>query len=272
MHNKASASVADWTSSANLLSNAHHPSSLNIFTQNAFGLPFTRRKRRFRALCALIRRLNPDVVFLQEVMVAGDERFFRIDGYHLAYVPHGLVNSGGLLTLSRVPLTRVRFTRFESQGCWYNRQVTDRVIGKGWLEADAADWGVTLVNTHLVSTYIESAEFVYDAGQLAQLKQLLRAVEWMGPAVVAGDFNFLEGCPFHRLVAEVMEDVSMGLGPEPDDDLQPAVDHVFVRSLEWREGYVRRIAPRILGILGVQREPSISDHAGISVELDLGAN
>jgi endonuclease/exonuclease/phosphatase family metal-dependent hydrolase len=243
------------------------PSRLHIYTQNAFGLPFTRRQQRFRALAERIRALAPDVAFLQEVLFAGDEKCFQIEGYHAAFIPNGMLNRGGLLTLCRVPLTRVRFHPYRAQGAWHNLQLSDRLLGKGWLEAEAPDWGITLVNTHLVSTYQESRRFVHDLEQLAQLQQVLRALPCPGPAVLAGDFNFLENTPFHCLAEAFVEDVARGLQPQPMGHLQPKLDHIFVRGLDWTEAQARWVIP---GTLAGTRSPvSLSDHAGVSVELAL---
>jgi endonuclease/exonuclease/phosphatase family metal-dependent hydrolase len=243
------------------------PYQLHIYTQNAFGLPFTGRARRFRALSQLIRDLAPDVVFLQEVLFAGDERFFQLDGYHAAWLPNGLFNCGGLLTLCRVPLTRIRFHPFRAQGAWHNLQLSDRFLGKGWLEAEASEWGITLVNTHLVSTYQESDGFVHDTEQEAQLDQVLRRVAHLGPSVLAGDFNFTEGTPYHQMATARVEDVAKGLHPFGFGSLLPKLDHVFVRSLAWHEARAKRVPP---GTLADPRGPvPVSDHAGVSVELEL---
>ncbi len=243
------------------------PYQLHIYTQNAFGVPFTRRPRRFRALAHLIRNLAPDVVFLQEVLFAGDESYFEIDGYHAAYAPHGIFNQGGLLTLCRVPLTRVQFHPFRAQGAWHNFQLSDRLLGKGWLEAEAPEWGITLVNTHLVSTYQESAGFVHDTEQESQLDQVLGRVGQLGPSVLAGDFNFTEGTPFHRMALDRVEDVARGLHPSSLGRLLPKLDHVFVRRLGWQEARARRVPPGTLADL--RDAVSVSDHAGVSVELEL---
>ncbi len=243
------------------------PCQLHIYTQNAFGLPFTGRARRFRALTKLIRDLAPDLVFLQEVLFGGDEEMLRIEGYHTACLPNGMFNRGGLLTLSRVPLSRVRFHPFTAQGAWTNRQLSDRFLGKGWLEAEASEWGITLVNTHLVSTYRESDGFVHDTEQEAQLHQLLHRVEHLGPSVIAGDFNFTEGTPFHRMAIERVEDVARGLHPSGIGRLLPKLDHIFVHSLGWQEARAVRVPPGRLA--GPRGTVSVSDHAGVSVQLEL---
>jgi endonuclease/exonuclease/phosphatase family metal-dependent hydrolase len=244
------------------------PPRLHLYTQNVFGLPFTRRQRRFRALSDLIRELAPDVAFLQEVMFAGDEKCFQIEGYHAAFIPDGLFNRGGLLTLCRAPLTRVRFHPFRAQGAWHNLQLSDRLLGKGWLEAEAPDWGITLVNTHLVSTYQESRRFVHDLQQRSQLEQMLRVVRDLGPSVLAGDFNFTENTPFHGMAETFVEDVAKSLQPMAPGHLQPRLDHIFVRGLGWKEAQAKWILPGTLA--GTRGTVPLSDHAGVSVELNLG--
>ena len=245
------------------------PPGLHLYTQNVFGLPFTRRARRFRALSDLIRELAPDVAFLQEVMFAGDEKCFRIEGYHAAFIPVGMFNGGGLLILCRVPLTRVRFHPYRAQGAWHNLQLSDRLLGKGWLEAEASDWGITLVNTHLVSTYQESRRFVHDLEQLAQLDQVLRAMPCVEPSVLAGDFNFIEDTPFHSRAEAFVADVARGLDPLGLNHMQPKLDHIFVRGLAWTEARARWVLPGPLA--GTRGAVSLSDHAGISVELNLAS-
>ena len=244
------------------------PSRLHIYTQNLFGLPFTHRARRFRALSQWIRESAPDIAFLQEALFAGDERHFRIDGYHAAVIPNGVFNCGGLLTLCRVPLARVRFHPFQAQGAWHNLQLSDRLLGKGWLEAEASDWGITLVNTHLVSTYQESRGFVHDLEQRSQLEQVLRVVACLGPSVLAGDFNFTENTPFHCMAEAFAEDVARGLHPPGLGHLQPKLDHIFVSGLGWKEAKANWVIPGTLA--GAWGNISLSDHAGVSVELNLG--
>jgi endonuclease/exonuclease/phosphatase family metal-dependent hydrolase len=244
------------------------PSRLHIYTQNVFGLPFSRRAGRFRALSDQIRELGPDVAFLQEVLFAEDAKFFRIEGYHAAFLPNGLFNRGGLLTLCRVPLSRVRFHPFRAQGAWHNLQLSDRLLGKGWLEAEAADWGMTFVNTHLVSTYHESRRFVLDLEQGSQLEQVLSEVACRGPSVLAGDFNFTEDTPFHCLAESCMEDVARGLHPQPLAHLLPKLDHIFVSGLGRTIAQARWVIPGTLA--RGHRSVSLSDHAGVSVQLALG--
>jgi endonuclease/exonuclease/phosphatase family metal-dependent hydrolase len=241
--------------------------SLHIYTQNVFGLPFTRRTSRFRALASRIGALKADIVFLQEVLFGGDERHFEAEGYHVARVGRGPWNAGGLVILSRVPLQRVRFQAFREQGAWHSRQLTDRLLGKGWIEAEAEAWGVTLVNTHLVSTYQEPTGFVADRAQRAQLAELLGAVSGLGPAILGGDFNFTEGTPFHRLALDRLDDVARGTHRPAAGLLLPKLDHVFVRGLDWLESHARLVHP---GVVGGRRARPCSDHAGVSVRLFVG--
>jgi endonuclease/exonuclease/phosphatase family metal-dependent hydrolase len=51
------------------------------------------------------------------------------------------------------------------------------------------------------------------------------------------------------------------------DHLQPKLDHIFVRGLAWTEAQARWVMPGALA--GTRGAVSLSDHAGISVALNL---
>ena len=65
------------------------------------------------------------------------------------------------------------------------------------------------------------------------------------------------------------EDVARGLHPPGAGGLLPGLDHIFVRGLGWNAARARRVLP---GTWPGNRGAgcSLSDHAGVSVELDLG--
>lgn len=236
------------------------PETLRLLTWNCQGLPWLRRKERFQPLARRIQDLAPDVVFLQEIILADDLKYFRLEGYRAAYVRRGPLLAGGLLMLARVPLGTVRFSGFERQGAWHNLQLSDRALGKGYLEVDCPAWGVRLFNTHLVSTYQER-RFREDAHQAAQLNQLLGRVEKCGPALLGGDFNFMDGTPYHRRAEGVLEDLSRGLHAEGLAGCQPKIDHLFAGALDWTESRCRFVPP------GPAGAGAWTDHAGVFTEV-----
>lgn len=243
------------------------PNRLKILTWNCQGLPASHREERFPLLAKKIEALSPDVAFLQEVIFSGDEKYFHLEGYHRAFLPRGPVMYGGLMTLCRRPLQGMRFTPFQRQGAWHNLQVTDRLLGKGYLEVEVPGWGLRLLNTHLVSTYRERV-FREDENQAAQLEQLLARAERMDRVVIGGDFNFMGGTPYHARVGEVLEDVSLGLHPMGLANCQPKIDHVFLRGMDWRESGCRFVPPGHVDLKG--RLVALTDHAGVFVSLQMG--
>jgi endonuclease/exonuclease/phosphatase family metal-dependent hydrolase len=217
-------------------------------------------------LAKKIEALEPDIVFLQEVILAGDERHFRLRGYHQALVRNGPMIRGGLVMLCRYPIRNVRFFQFGRQGAWHNLQVSDRFLGKGWLEAEVPEWDVHILNTHLVSTYRERS-FCEDGNQVAQLEQLLRRTGRLDRVLLGGDFNFMTGTSYHAKVERLLEDVSRGLNPDGISNCQPKIDHLFVGGLAWRESHARFVPPGFMP-MGHQSIP-LTDHAGIYARVDL---
>jgi endonuclease/exonuclease/phosphatase family metal-dependent hydrolase len=250
------------------LNQTRSPKSLSVLTWNCQGLPCSRRDRRFPLLAKKIEALAPDVVFLQEIVFSGDEKFFRLEGYHRSFVPRGPVLHGGLMTLCREPMRDAQFVPFARQGAWHNLQVTDRLLGKGFLEVEVPGWGLHLLNTHLVSTYQERV-FQEDANQAAQLHQLLENARRKAGVLMGGDFNFMAGTPYHARVEMVLEDVTRGLHPMGLADCQPKIDHVFIGGLDWHESRCRFVPPGSIPAGG--RSVALSDHAGVLVSVRLEA-
>jgi endonuclease/exonuclease/phosphatase family metal-dependent hydrolase len=65
-----------------------------------------------------------------------------------------------------------------------------------------------------------------------------------------------------------VEDDAKSLQPRAPGHLQPRLDHIFVRGLGWKEAQAKWILPGTLA--GTRGTVSLSDHAGVSVELNLG--
>jgi endonuclease/exonuclease/phosphatase family metal-dependent hydrolase len=118
-----------------------------------------------------------------------------------------------------------------------------------------------------IYTHQESRRFVRDLEQLAQLEQVLGVLPCLGSSVLAGDFNFIENTPFHCLAETFAEDVARGLHPPGLRQLQPKLDHIFVRGLGWRKSLAKWVIPGLLA--GPMGAVSLSGHAGVSVELEL---
>ncbi|WP_123025683.1 endonuclease/exonuclease/phosphatase family protein [Mycolicibacterium stellerae] len=132
---------------------------------------------RYLAIAQLLSRHAPDIMVFQEITppaldVFVSQQWIR-DGYSRASVVGGDAGSYGMLLLSRLPLSRVTYTRLPS------RQ------SRGFLQAE-----LTLNGRRLVVCCIH-----LDSGKASsrlrgwQLRRIFGALKMAEDAVVLGDFN-----------------------------------------------------------------------------------
>lgn len=244
-------------------------------------------RARLRALGEVLERSEYDIVCLQEVTSARNLAALRrvARSYHqVGYAPAFPIVRGGLVTLSRLPLTGQEFTLFRPA----------RPVRREWLMLKGVlvtrhrvgDLPLTVVNTHLSANRDDdwSAANRYTRVEAAELRQLggvVRAAELTGPAgplVVAGDFNVPRDCATYRdfvratglrdLLAGHREPTYRPTARWPDP---PAIDQVLLsvppaQAVRSRAAVVLREAVR----LADGREEYLSDHFGIGVELRFG--
>src|SRR5579859_4374523 len=111
---------------------------------------------RLAALARWLERSDLDVVCLQEVVFGRRVALLRSlapSFPHVVHRPLGFAVLGGLVTLSRRPVTARRFAVYRRLGRWWNGGVSDRLIRKGFLvtELDVAGRPLVVVNTHLLA-------------------------------------------------------------------------------------------------------------------------
>ena len=230
-------------------------SKLTVVTQNCYGLPFTGYHRRFREIAEALQKLKPDIVFLQEIVMPDGVWSFNLSDYRTFYQP-GILVKGGLVTLVRKSLNpeHVLWQRFRHQGKIISQQVTDRMLGKGFLVTRIAG-DILLVNTHLVSLYGRFTPL--DPGQAEQLGQLQAYLKNQSRYILAGDLNFPEGGPYYQKLVPMMKDVTGGMGITNKEE-SAKFDYIFTSGLEHtleRNWFVHY--PEI-----------VSDHKGIAVTLN----
>lgn len=227
---------------------------LSVFTQNCFGIPFPRTKRRLEKIADKILDLSPDVVFLQEIQWKRHVKIFDIPNYQTFFDDGRFATAGGLLTLLRKDfLGSHGFVKFKRQGGV--RQIADRALGKGILDVVLSKENVHLVNTHLLATYMPG--FLRDKGQLAQLKELISYLKPFEKFVAAGDLNFSEGSNYHKLLTSEFEDLSFDIGLS-HPILKSKIDFVFGKGVK-----------KVLSKRFVEYEGFVSDHKGIYCKIEL---
>ena len=184
------------------------PVSLSVLTLNCFGAPVPTTRRRLLALARELEQSSLQLVCLQEVQLVMYQKLLiqACASYPFqAFQPYLHSPKGGLVTLSRVPLTTHHFETYTEQGRWYLPTVMDNFLRKGILVTSLhwADYPVVILNTHILANYSGDWERqgVFARMQEKQLRQLADTVAAQPPnalVVVVGDFNIPRGSRLYR--------------------------------------------------------------------------
>ncbi len=263
---------------------------LRLLTLNTLSVPFVRHTRA--RLATLGRELNDaglDVICFQEIQFS---RYIPLvqqsfpNFPHHAFEPFVHAPKGGLMTLSRIPITRQRFVLYEKRGRITSPALADWVLHKGILVAELTmqDVPVAIVNTHLLANY--SADWSqnnrYTRHQQAELQQLRHTLEEIGPetlVIVVGDFNIPTGTRLYRdfvSAAGLYDPLAQSTAPTfrpprflPGRHEQP-LDHVLVRAPRGcRVQASARIVLRDPLSLVNGRRAHLSDHSAIEASVSL---
>lgn len=261
---------------------------LRLVTLNCFGLPYRRDTRaRLGTIGRELNRPELDVLCLQEVFSLRSARLLRdalTEFPYAAYERLGWAPKGGLLTVSRWPITRRQFTVYRRRGRWYTIALADHLIGKGLLlttiTTPAA--AVVVVNTHLLANYDEdwSPRNDYARQQRTELAQLAHAVQQIDasvPVVVAGDLNvprdswLYDGFVRATGLENVLEGASQA-SPQPRDvtgrRVPALVDYILARrppgaELRTAAGFIFQQPIQLVD----GRRDYLSDHLGIEASI-----
>ena len=266
---------------------------LRVATLNVWALPEPLAPdvgARMRAIGARLAALELDAAAFQEVWTADARRRLVAAGRDAGLVHawhHKPSYGGGLLVLSRLPITSARFDAFSVRGDPGRPDHPDYYGGKGWATLTlATDVGpLALVDTHLHARYSRDVPHEYRAQRVAQIVELgLASRELRTPLVAVGDLNLLDTDPEHAILTGLtgLRDVAVELADRDATVLRSnpyraasskpdrRVDYVFAR-----DGESATIVAR-----GVQRvfderlvldgdAASASNHAGVLAELEI---
>ncbi len=225
-------------------------------------------RERLRALGERLERSDHDVVCLQEVMYRWGVRVLAQAAPSFRYraCSGSVVLKGGLVVLSRLPISGQTFVRFP----WTAPARPEYLMRKG-AQVVVVDGAVTVVNTHLSANRDDdwSAGNRYSVAQRAEFEVLRRRLAGVTtPVVVAGDLNVPRDSPLlaEFLAATGLRDVLAGdtrptYRPTPGWPSPPAFDHLLVRpDGGWRRaGLVFQDRVRLPG----GRTVYLSDHYGV---------
>ncbi|MGW3771596.1 endonuclease/exonuclease/phosphatase family protein [Actinomadura verrucosospora] len=232
-------------------------------------------RARMGVLAETIERSDYDVVCLQEVIswrVLGLLRRVAASYPHVSYTPMFPLVRGGLVTLSRHPVTRRHFRAYAPAG----PARPEWLLGKGALFTRVRLPGghLTVVNTHLSANLDMdwSPSNVYTRVEKGELRRLAAAVDRIPkaePLVVMGDFNVPRDSPY---LAEFVSSTGLRdvFGGDTEPTFRPeyaeigAIDQVLVGpGLQAKARLVFKEKVRLPG----GRSTVLSDHYGIEAEI-----
>ncbi|MEV6346002.1 endonuclease/exonuclease/phosphatase family protein [Actinoplanes sp. NPDC051851] len=242
--------------------------TLRLLTFNALFKGHVRE--RLRALGEILETSDHDVVCLQEVMYRADVRLLRdaAPSYRHRVCRGPVVLQGGLVVLSRLPVTGSRFVRFPMTG----PVRPEFLMRKGALIVTVQSGGtsVDVVNTHLSANRDDdwSAENRYT--RVARAELAVVSGEISGPTVVTGDLNLPRGSApltdfihrngLHDLMAGDSRPTYRPTAAWPDP---PAFDHILASD------GITGTADLVLREETTAAGDFLSDHFGVRAELSL---
>ena len=132
--------------------------TFSLLTLNCFGLWLPGAKRRLSALACELEKSSYQVVCLQEIQLHQYQELLveQCSSYPYAYHERYVhCPKGGLLTLSRIPISTKSFQPYQERGLWYTPMLLDRLFYKGRLITKLTweDIPITIINTHLLANF-----------------------------------------------------------------------------------------------------------------------
>jgi endonuclease/exonuclease/phosphatase family metal-dependent hydrolase len=268
--------------------------TLNVWCPNLFGIVKAKRiGPRLDLIESELRRLKPDIVCLQEVWDRRARRRLRavlpdFESYLPPCVPRWQPWGSGLLTLSRYPIVRRRFTPMPRPTRRKEAIARKGVAATHHRLPDGRIIGVLNVHNGLLGT---------EARRAAQADTIAAAARDLpDPAIVAGDMNsmahlhYCRSCsPLPRLRALGYTDAhahALDPGSDPAGSVVAHAAHTFTPRntnidmdlMACRTDYifVRGVPPHAIRDAGLcfhepNEGPHASDHFGVFCDLDLTA-
>jgi endonuclease/exonuclease/phosphatase family metal-dependent hydrolase len=264
--------------------------TFTLLTFNCLGAPGIGTRRRLLTLARELESDPYDVVCLQEVQAQSYRKLLvqACESYTSVYAPYVYAPRGGLLTLTRRPITGNQFTAYRERGRLHSPAIVDWPLHKGVLHTSLAlgDLAVVVLSTHLNANYSgnwsQDNHFTHtERAQLRQLAEIVVAQPTSTLVVVAGDLNIPRGCPpYHEFLAlSGLDDPLVG---DPQPTYRPtfgipkryalALDFVLMRAPRLPDFQVRadlhfrEQVPLIGGGTGY-----LSDHIAVELRISWAA-
>ena len=191
-------------------------------------------------IIAELRRLQPDLVALQEINIPSDNAAWitaQLDGYSLHICPKKgrLGQREGLAILSRLPVETHQTLSMSAQG---------RVAH--WISVDHEGQRWLLANTHLFWSPVD------DDLRLHQVRRLLSHLPHHDPTIICGDFNSM---PYYRSIKLIKKQFSSAYAAVHGDEPAYTSPTPLKRGPGLRHS-ARRTALRLIGSILIGRNAS----------------
>jgi len=169
---------------------------IKILTLNCFGTPFANdNKARVQKIGKEIISLNPDIIFLQEVILLSNTKIikniFEKEGYRIYNNFGSFLNNMGLLFASKFPIIESESIPFLCQGKILSNQISDRILEKGYqrIVLDFNGKQLTVFHSHIISIYnkFSKEEVLSREAQILELEKVISITK--GSIILVGDMN-----------------------------------------------------------------------------------
>lgn len=266
---------------------------LRLGTFNVWGLPeifdvADDVSSRMRLISERLAESDLDLLLIQEAWTAEVRDTLRAGaeaaGFSVVEHPSG---SGGLMTLSRLPVLAAQFERFHFRGDPERIDLGEYLGGKGFqtLRVQDRDRTLTVVNTHLHARYSRARPRLNSAVRTAQLLQIVGRVRDVSETlIVGGDLNCAKGDPEYEIFRSLLRMSELGGGTHHPTvsrtnwykrdrrGRDKRIDFLFLRpeaGLAWETKDARLLFAEPARIRAIDR--SLSDHYGFQATVALAS-
>jgi endonuclease/exonuclease/phosphatase (EEP) superfamily protein YafD len=260
--------------------------SFSLLTLNCFGLWLPNTKQRLLALARELEKSSYQVVCLQEIQLHQYRELLikECPSYPYAcYERYFHCPKGGLLTLSRIPITSNTFEPYRERGMWYTPMLLDRLFYKGMLitKLHVANIPAIIINTHILANFggdwdKHGMYARVEEKQLIQLAETMQNLPMDSLIMVVGDLNIPRG---NRLYYNFLAD--SGLTDALAGDTRPtlrtplwlpsryslAIDYAFFRMPKGRTLKIKYDLSFTGKYMINKSEDYLSDHHGIEIQI-----
>ena len=215
---------------------------MKILTLNCFLVPLFSPNplKRIKQIADEIKKLNPDLIFLQEVPLLHYKHIFikALSNYPFHYLPHvGFFKTGGgLAVFSKFPIIMKKFTKFRKSGFWTDITFFDKLLKKGFMEIEIKKGKEELYffNTHLTVNHERGSKKDKRTDliekQTKQISNALSKIPKNKSCFLFGDFNFSPNSQIYKSFTNKnkLTDLSKNMGSSMKTSLYKSLFHYLI--------------------------------------------